>query len=378
MNFRPNKFWCAVAVLVGSTIGVGFYGIAFSFEKAGLAAGLLFFFGVAGLTLIINLLMGEITLRTHQRHQLVGYVDKYLGVWAKHVNIFIFWVSIYGALIGVIIVSGDFLSNILSPYLNFSPVMFSTIFMVVASILVLAGLRTISKFDFAVMLVVIAIILGVGIAGFSHIDLKNYSFAFTDFWFLPFGVILFSLNTTGIPLMREVLTGSERQLKKAIAWGTLISAGVFLFFALVVLGISGDATSPEAISGLFGFIGPRVVLIGSIVGFITSSTIFLNIATSLKESLQEDFKIRRRWTWILAMLPPYLLFLLGVRNFIDIIGLVGGVAISIHMILLVLTYVKAKRNGERIPEYSIRLPNWSLYLIMLIFASAAVYTIIVK
>jgi len=367
-----------VAVLVGSTIGVGFYGIAFSFEKAGLAAGLLFFFGVAGLTLIINLLMGEITLRTHQRHQLVGYVDKYLGVWAKHVNIFIFWVSIYGALIGVIIVSGDFLSNILSPYLNFSPAMFSTLFMVVASILVLAGLRTISKFDFAVMLVVIAIILGVGIAGFSHIDLKNYSFAFTDFWFLPFGVILFSLNTTGIPLMREVLTGSERQLKKAIAWGTLISAGVFLFFALVVLGISGDATSPEAISGLFGFIGPRVVLIGSIVGFITSSTIFLNIATSLKESLQEDFKIRRRWTWILAMLPPYLLFLLGVRNFIDIIGLVGGVAISIHMILLVLTYVKAKRNGERIPEYSIRLPNWSLYLIMLIFASAAVYTIIVK
>jgi len=375
---RPNKFWYSVAVLAGSTIGVGFYGIPFTFVKAGLATGLLFFFGVVGLVLLTNLLMGEVTLRTHQRHQMVGYVNKYLGAWAKRLNIFIFWVTIYGSLIGIVIVSGNFISNIISPYINFSPVTFSTIFIIVASFLVLAGLKTVSKFDLIMMSVVIAIILVIGFSGIRHIDLANYSFGFTNMWFLPFGVILFSLSSNGIPLMREILVGTERSLKKAITCGTLIPAGIYLFFAIIVLGICGEVTSPDAISGLNGLLGSKIILIGSIVGFLTSSTIFLNIATSLKESLQEDFKIRRRWMWILAILPPYLLFLLGIRNFIDIISLVGGVAVSVHLILLIMMYVKAKRNGDRLPEYSIRLPIWTMYLLMLVFAAAAVYTIVVK
>lgn len=376
--FRPNKLWYAAAVLIGSTVGVGFYGIPFTFAKAGLMMGLLFFVSVVGLTLLVNLLMGEIVLRTHQRHQFVGYVNKYLGVWAKRINLFIFWVSIYGALIGIIIVSGDFLSNILSAYFNFSTVIFSTIFMAMASLLVLAGLKTVSRFDLIITAIIIAVIFCFGIIGIRHVDFNNYNFELTNFWFLPFGIILFSLNSNGIPMMREILVGTERKLKKAITLGTLIPSGLYLFFTLIVLGISGDATSPESISGLFGFLGQKIVIIGSAVGFLTASTIFLNIATSLKESLQEDFKIRKKWMWILAMLPPYLLFLSGVRNFIDIISLVGGVAVSIHMILLIFMYVKAKRNGDRIPEYSIRLPAWSMYVLIAIFATAAIYTVIIK
>jgi tyrosine-specific transport protein len=375
---KPNKFWYAVAVMVASTIGVGFYGIPFTFAKAGLTAGLLFFFGVVGMMLLVNLLMGEVVLRTHQRHQFVGYVNRYLGVWAKRINLFIFWVSTYGALIGVIIISGDFLSNILSPYLNFSTEYFSTLFIIIASILVFVGLKTVSKFDLIAMSVVIIAIIGIGLLGISHVSINNYNFSFSDFWFLPFGVILFSLHSVSIPMAREMLIGSERSLKKVIIYGTLVPAGLYLFFSIVVLGISGDMTSPEAITGLFSFIGSKILFMGSLVGFITSSTIFLNISTALKESLQEDFKIKHRWMWILAMLPPYLLFLMGVRNFIDIIGLVGGVAVSLQTILLIFMYVKAKRSGDRIPEYSIRLPVWSMYLLMAVFATAAIYTIWVK
>jgi len=104
----------------------------------------------------------------------------------------------------------------------------------------------------------------------------------------------------------------------------------------------------------------------------------LNLATSLKESFQEDFNFRRLEAWLLVVLPPYLLYLSGIRNFIDIIGLVGGVAISLEMILLILVYASAKKNGERIPEYSVYLPQPVLYLMMLIFAAAAAYTLFIK
>jgi hypothetical protein len=127
-----------------------------------------------------------------------------------------------------------------------------------------------------------------------------------------------------------------------------------------------------------GFLGPKIVFIGSLFGFLTSSTIFLNLTTALKKSLQEDFHFKHVWAWLLAMLPPYLLFLSGIRNFIDIIGLVGGVAISLEAVLLIFVYISAKKNGDRIPEYSIRLPRIVLYLIIAVFAAGAAYTLFIK
>lgn len=364
---------------MGSTVGIGFYGMPFAFQKAGFGLGFLFLAVLVGLVLLTHLLFGEVILRTHQRHQFVGYINKYLGKWGKRINLFIFWVSIYGALVGIIIISGNFLSNILSFFVTFSPIVFSTIFIIIASIMVLAGLKIVAKLDFAMMVLFGVFVLTVGFFGIRYISSDNYAFAFSDFWFLPFGVILFSMNSLpGIPLMREILVGQERNLKKAITFGTLIPAVLYLIFTFVVVGISGDITSPDAISGLQSFLGNKIVVIGSIFGFLTSSTIFFNLAVALKESLIEDFRIKRRWTWLLAIVPPYVLFLVGIRNFIDIIGLVGGVAVSLQTVLLIFLYVKAKKNGERIPEYSIRLPVWSLYLLIAVFTAGAVYTIVIK
>ena len=365
-------------MLVGSTVGIGFYGIPFTFMKAGFGISLLFFGAIVGLVLLNNLLYGEVVLRTHYRHQMVGYVNKYLGPWAKRVNLFIFWVSTYGAMIGIIIISGDFLSNILSPYLDFSPVVFSTLFLLLAAALVLAGVRTVSRLDFLMMLLFMLIVAVIAIFGVRHLTPANYTFDLTDFWFLPFGVILFALHSGGVPLMRQVLDEQERRLKPAIIYGTLIPASLYLIFTLLVVGISGEVTSPDAISGLKGWLGGDIVLVGSLFGFLTSTTIFFNIATALRESLREDFRIKRRWLWVLALLPPYLLFLSGIRNFIDIIGLVGGVAVSLQLVLLIFLYVKAKKNGERVPEYSIRVPSWALYLMILFFGLGAVYTVLVK
>ncbi len=376
MLTSSKKFWYAVATLVGSTVGIGLYGIPFTFQKAGFGVGLLFLIAIAGLILLRNLLYGEVVLRTHQRHQFIGYSNKYLGAVAKKVNLFIFWVAVYGSLVGIIIISGSFLSNI---FHDFSSSTFSTLFVVIASILVYLGLKTVSKFDLFMMLLFGAVVIFVAIAGTGHIAAGNFNFEVGELWFLPFGVILFAMDSiSGVPLVRELLVGNEQKYKKALIWGTLIPAIFYLLLTFIVVGVSGEFTSPDAISGLLNSLGPKVVFIGSLFGFLTSSTIFLNVATALKESFQEDFHFKKQWSWLWVMIPPYLLFLAGIRNFIDIIGLVGGVVVSIEAILLIFIYIKAKKNGERIPEYSILLPKWLLYLMMLIFASGAVYTLIVK
>lgn len=374
--FSDRRMWYAIATLVGSTVGVGLYGIPFAVQKATFGVGFLFFIFVGGMVLITNLLYGEVILRTHQRHQFVGYVRTYLGPWAKRINTFNFWIAVYGALTGIIIISGDFLAVLFGSLLPFSPLIWSTIFIVVASCMLAGGLKTIARFDFLMMFVFGIVLVSISGIGSFHLNLSNFNFGITRYWFLPFGVLLFAMNgITGIPLMREMLIGSEGKMKKSIIVGTTIPLILFFIFTLVVVGVSGETVSPDAVSGLRGSLGAWIVVVGSLFGFMTSSTIFLNLGTALKESLHQDFHFNSKISWIFVSIVPYALFLSGVRNFIDVIGLVGGVAVSIDSIILIFIYVKARKKGKRMPEYSFRVPNFVLYLLMLLFVFGALYTL---
>lgn len=379
MRWRPNKFWYAVATLVGATVGIGFFGIPFTFAKAGLGFGLLFFAAVVGLILVGDLLYGEIILRTHERHQFVGYVQRYLGPWARFFALANFWIAMYGAFVAMLVINGEFSSQLLSFFhINISSVVTGLLFFAIAMVFVYRGLRTVSHIDFIMMFVFVGATVLIALLGARYISAGNYSFAVTEMWFLPFGVILYAMNgVNGIPLVREVLVGNENKYKRAIKTGVGFSAGLFLLFALIVVGISGDTTSPEAIAGLSGIMGNNITFFGSLFGFLTSSTIFLSIATSFRRSLWEDFKMQSAPGFFLLLLPPVIAFVLGVRNFINIIGLVGGVAVGIDMIVLLFMYAKAREDGNRVPEYSMRLPLWLVYAMMALFALGAIYTIIV-
>lgn len=374
---RPSPFWYAVALLVASTVGIGFFGIPYAFAQAGTGFGFFFLIGLTGLVLVTNLLYGEIILRTHERHQFVGYVRTYLGKWARIFNLFTFWVSVYGACIGILIINGEFLAKIIGFFGGAtSPIVLSMLFILAAVGLVYAGLKTVSHVDFFVMALSIAIVVLIALFGLPHIMKHNFAFGGAMSWFLPFGIILFALNgVQGIPLVREALVGREHHYRRAIIVGTLIPAALYAVFALTVVGVSGGATTPEAISGLLPSLGKGIVVIGSLFGFLTSSTIFLSIVTAFRTSLREDFRLRRRGDFFLPLLPALVLFLAGVRNFIAILSLVGGVAVSIDAILLIFVYAKAKEKGDRIPEYSLAIPRPALYGMILLFALGAVYTI---
>ena len=222
MKAGDKKFWFATATLIASTVGVGYYGLHFAISKAGLTAGLFFFILVTALMLLGNLLFGEVILRTHRRHQLVGYVNKYLGAWARKINLFVFWVAIYGGMIAIIIISGDFLANFLVYFIDLSPAVFSTIFLISITIVANLGLKFVSKLDLFVFSVIGVIVIFILTVGVNHINFDNFSFTISDYWFLPFGVILFSLSQSGLPLLREVLAGEEKKMRKAIFLGTLL------------------------------------------------------------------------------------------------------------------------------------------------------------
>lgn len=379
MNSLNRKFLYSTAALIGTMVGVGVFAIPFAFSKAGLWMGLSALIGIGFITVILDLMYGEIILRTNDPHQITGYTQKYLGTWFQRLIFFSVALALYSALLAYTIIAGDFLNNIFSSFFYASPTSYSLAFFVVCSILIAQGIKRISFLELLLTALYILVIFAIVVTGFNKISLANFSGFHSEFWFLSYGVFLFAFaGLSAIPIQREILEDRERQLRRSISMAVLITGVLYLVFGLVVAGISGEVTTPDAISGLYEFLGGKIIFLGSLFGILAVGTAFLMLGSAFIEMFNLDYKIPKKLAWILVIVPPLLLFLGGQRTFVDIISLAGSVAIGLEGIILVFLFIKAKSKGDRIPEYSLELPRFFYYLIMLIFSAGIIYALVVK
>lgn len=379
MIWKDKTFLRSAAVLIGTMVGVGVFGIPFAFAKAGFLVGFLFLILIAAATLVMNFMYGEVILRTKAKHQLVGYAQIYLGSVFKKIVFFTTALSGYSALLAYIIVSGDFLSNIFSNFLYISPAAYSWIFFIVCSFLILKGIKTVSWVELFLTALFAAVILVIFLFGIGKINLSNFAGIMPEYWFLPYGIFLFAFaGLSAIPLQRQILAGREDLFKKSILISVLLVAALYFLFAFTVLGISGDTTTPDAISGLFASLGGTIVVFGSLFGVLAVSTSYLMLGTAFLDIFHLDFGVSRKLSWLLVIVPPFVLFLGGMRTFIDVISLAGSVGIGIEGVVLLLLFIKSKSKGDRTPEYSFKLPRWLLYFLAAVFIGGAVYAIFVK
>lgn len=375
-SFKNRQFLYSVAVLVGTMVGVGIFGLPLVFSKSGFWVAFVFLVVIALLTLMVDLMYGEIILRTKSRHQVVGYTQLYLGSLFKRVIFFSVAFSSYAALLAYIIISGEFLSNVLW-FWKLTPDIFSYIFFGLFSVFVYFGIKRISWLEFLLVLLFLFVIIAVFFVGYNDINLDNYKTFNSVYWFLPYGVLLFAFaGLAGIPMQREILIGQEHLLKKSIYWAVLIVSLLYLLFVFIVVGVSGDATSPDAIKGLYEFLGDRIVFLGSFFGVLAVGMSYLMLGSALKEVFQYDYNLNKFFSWLLVVSPPLVLFIGGIRTFIDVIGFAGAVALGLEMTTLVLIYIKAKKKGDRAPEYSLKISKLALCFLTIIFIAGLVYALI--
>ncbi len=372
-----NKpFLYSIAALIGTMVGVGIFGLPFAFSKAGFWVGFGFLVALGLITLLVDLMYGEIVLRTDSQHQLVGYTRLYLGSVFKKIIFFSIAFTSYAALLAYIIISGEFISNVLYLW----PVTrdyFSYGFFAVFSLLVLFGLKRISWLELALTLLFISVIVIVFFAGYHQIDFDNYKTFNSYYWSLPYGVILFAFaGLSAVPIQKEILSGQEHLLKKSIFIAILVVGLLYLLFAFTVVGISGDITSEDAIKGLYEFIGGKILFLGSLFGALAVGTSYLMLGTAMREIYQYDYNFGKFMSWLLVVIPPIILFMGGIRTFIDIIGLAGAVALALEMTILVLIYIKARKKGTRTPEYSLNIPKFFFYFLIIIFLAGIIYALV--
>jgi len=123
-------------------------------------------------------------------------------------------------------------------------------------------------------------------------------------------------------------------------------------------------------------LGEGIIILGAILGLLAVITSYFVIGLYLKKVFWYDYKINKTLSWFLVCFIPLIGFLLGLREFIPIVGFLGVIFGAIEGTVLVLTYLKAKKSGDREPEYSLNIPSVIIYSLIVLFILGFIYQII--
>ncbi|MEX0869874.1 MAG: aromatic amino acid transport family protein [Candidatus Spechtbacterales bacterium] len=364
----------AAIPLPAMMIGAGIFGIPYVFANAGLAIAGTFFIVLAGLTVLLNLMYGEVVERTRDSHRLTGYSEIYYGKKAKDVITLTISASVYGALVAYLILAGEFLGTLFQ-HVELPSVAWIALFWAVVSLGIIRGIKTVAKIEsllFGFLLAVFAVIV---FPGFAKIDVANFSYIDLSNFFLPYGVILFSLGGfQAIPEIHSIIKKDGSKLfRNAIITGVAIAAIVTFIFGVVIVGVSGLNTSETAISGLEPYLGSAVIYVGALFGLIAVTTSYLMFGVNLKESFMYDWKIRESISGLLVVVIPLLVILLGARSFITVAGIMGAVWAAVNGTMITLLFVKAKKKGEFVPSYNLKVPNIVVFAAMVALIAGGIY-----
>ena len=336
---RQLSLFQGVALIVSGTIGAGILGLPYAIAKVGVIPGVLAIFVLGFLMMGLNLLIGDIAVRTKQQLQIAGLAGVYFGKLGKVVMGVFTHVLLLGVLTVYIIGEGEALSALFSG----TAFQWSMVFFAIASVCVIVGLRIIKTVELFLSLGLLTIVLLVSVVSVRHLSFVNFQHIDLAQILFPYGVILFALHgVTTVPEAYSLLKNREGTFRKAIMLSSLIVMVVYVLFTVIVIGVTGGDTTEIATVGLGNAIGRNVFVLGNMFAVFAMGTSFLMAGLGLRDSLRWDFKASPALSVLVVCGVPLFVFLAGVRGFIVAIDIVGGVFISLEMLFILLIYIKAR------------------------------------
>lgn len=380
---KNRHFFEAVATLLGTIIGAGVLGIPYIVAKSGFITGLIDIIIIGVILLIVNLYLGEIALRTKANHQLTGYAEKYLGGAGKKLMAAAMVFGIYGALIAYMLGEGEALKAIFGG----SNILYSLLFFAVVATIIYFGIKMLEESELIIGTMMLFVITLISALLLNKVSFENLVVFDATKFLIPYGVILFAfLGTSAIPEMKEELAKNKKAMKKAIIIGSLIPIMIYSLFAFVVVGVIGGGFSelgPDervATVALGMFTGKTMAVFANLFAVFAMTTSFLALGYALKEMFNYDYKINKNVSWLMVILVPLAVFLadafvMDITNFIAVLGVTGAVSGGLTGILIVMMHNKAKKLGERKPEYSISKNKIMSWIIAVVFIIGVIYEV---
>lgn len=360
-----------IGMMLGLIFGAGIFALPAAVSRAGLWWGTAHFIAAFFIMLVTHLWFAEIAFLSDGKERFVGFVKKWLGHRFAFVSLLMVIVGYYGAFLAYGVLGGIFLSVLFPMY---SSAFWALIFFALAAVLVYFDFRKIGVINFYLSIPLVLFVLYLSGLSLPHISLAHFSGGDAAFWFLPYGVFLFAFSgIAAIPETREIIRSSLSDLRNVIVWSLIISAILYALFVFAIVGVTGEKTTDDALSGLTHIIGGKIIFIGAVMGFLAVFTSYLALAADMKNIFYLDYAIPHFISWLLTNIPAVTLYLLGFAQFLKILSFTGSVVFGLTGIFI---FLMARNLHRTYPEHvhpilSTKKP-FAFIVVMLLLAGVAI------
>jgi len=364
-----------IALMVSGTIGAGVLGIPYAVSRVGAVIGISYILILGALMTGLNLLLGSVLSKTGSNYHLSSLARKYLGRVGEWLMTGLFYISTLGILMTYIIGEGETLAELFGG----DPYMWGSAFLFFGALIIFTGMRTVKTVEFILSIAILAILFLIIIWSGTALQWEHLRYVELSALFFPYGIVLFAFSGTAVvPEVHSILHERSATFKKVIIWSGLIITGVYVLFALMVVGVTGPQTTEIATIGLGKALGGPMFIFGNIFAVIAMATSFFIIGLSLRDSLVWDYKFPRVVAGLLVCGVPYLIYSLGIQQFALVMGLVGGVFVSLGMILTVLIYMKSKKErvNSSVSSFFVEHDNVLVWLLLIALTVGTVQALV--
>ncbi|OGZ43440.1 MAG: hypothetical protein A3J55_02885 [Candidatus Ryanbacteria bacterium RIFCSPHIGHO2_02_FULL_45_17b] len=347
-----TRTFSSLGLMIGTIIGAGMFALPHVIARAGFFWGLFHLVLAFCVVTCIHIFYSVVIAATPGKHRLPGYARIHLGAGAERFAFFSAFGGFYGALLVYGILGGMFLSQ-LFPSFEGGARVFTFLFFAVGAFVLLCNLRHVGELNFFLTFMLIAVVAVFAVLLLPYMEFSNFKIIpDKTAWFLPYGVFLFAFaGASAVPDAAEAFYRGNKapngRFRRVLVFSTIIPLLVYLVFITSVVGVSGQATSSDAISGLENFLGKPAILIGSLIGFLAVFTSYLALGLDLKNIFRYDTQTSALAAWVGVITIPPILFLAGINDFVSLIGLVGAIAIGIDGIIILLSALRVCRTGSQ-------------------------------
>lgn len=349
-------FFEAVFLLVGTIIGAGYLVLPYSFLKAGWGANLFWLVVLTFFVSLLHLFYAEIVLATGDSHRFPGYVKFYLGKKAELIATASFVLGVFGSLLIYLLLGARFFELLLGSVLSLGHRSSVLVFWLLVTALVLAKLKLSARINFYLTTITLSLFLLLSGLAFLRIEPTNFALPPTESFFFPYGLFLYALiGSLVIPEIVNLLKLEHQKpqlIKPVVITGTLIPALIYLFFSLAIFGATGVKTSEEAISGLAEILPAFWVKAGILLAFLEIVTSYLSFGINTVQTFARDFGFGKFGSKAVVAIMPLSLFFLGISNFVQAIGVLGSITVTLDSVLVVLMFLALKKKQ---PDYQYQL-----------------------
>jgi len=318
-----------LAILIGTQVGAGVLGLPYAASQVGLIPAFGIIVGVMLLMLFTALIVLKLSaeMRGAQMSTIAQKTLGKIGGWVMYLSIVL---MSFGALLAYVAGMGSVFASLF----GISDTIGALIFWVLASTVIYLGLEASGKTELIMSYVML--ILFIGIAGMllPHAKLENGLYVEIGGFLSMTGVAIFSLGChTVIPDVYKGI-GDYDKAKKVVIGAFLIPTIIYTIFMIVFLLVFGRGTPQIATQGLETIYGGIGNIVGNAIPLIAITTSFIGVGLAQQSNSREFLRLKKPLAWVLTAVPPIMIYLLGVKNFADVLAFAGDTGDLLAFIIL--------------------------------------------